>query len=445
MQYGTIPNVSPRNAPDWHAEGHMQHAAEFLISWLKKRTITGLKTEVVEIEGLTPIVLAEIPATNASAETVLIYGHYDKQPPMDGWRIGLGAWTPVREGDLVYGRGMADDGYSLFAAVGAAEAAMRLGGHPRIVILIEGSEESGSPHLPQYLDALKDRIGTPAVVVTLDGSGRTPDRLWVTQSLRGLIEAYLTIETLGGTPMHSGDASGMVPSVTRVLRLLLTRIEDVDTGRITLPSAHAPPTEAMREHSERLVDSIGDSYLKEYRLPEGLRPVGTTPKEHIDGTLLSPALEVTGVTGLPSAQGAGTLSIGRLTTKLSLRIPPGVDPDALVAEMHEALEANPPYGAKVTLEVIEKHPGWLAEPLSPRLNGLITDLSKQVYDNDPGFLGIGGSIPFVNMMAERYPSTEHLPIGLLDSTTHEHGPNENMNVSKAKRLTEWLARFLAAY
>jgi acetylornithine deacetylase/succinyl-diaminopimelate desuccinylase-like protein len=446
MEYGTIPNVSPRNAPRWREEGHMQRAAEFLLSWLTQREIKGMTAEIVQVNNLTPVVFAEIPATNDSKETVLLYGHYDKQPGFEGkWRAGLGPWAPVREGDLIYGRGMADDGYALFAAVGAIEAAERLGTHPRIVIIAEGSEESGSPHLPQYFDALKGRIGAPDVVVTLDDSARTSDRLWVNQSLRGLIEAYLTIETLGDRTMHSGLASGVVPSVSRILRMLIARIEDLETGRIMLPSAHAPDSEELRAHGERLVDSIGDVYLDDHQLPEGLRPMGKTAHEHIRGNLLAPALEMTGITGLPHAKDAGTVTVGRITAKLSLRIPAGVDPEALIVEMRQALETDPPYGARVKLEIIEKHAGWLAKPFSARLKTLVTDLSKEVYGNEPGFFGAGGSIPFINMMVERHPAAEHLSIGIIGNTTNEHGPNENMDVGRAKRLTLWLARFLAAY
>ncbi len=161
---------------------------------------------------------------------ILMYGHFDKQPPFEGWREGLGPTTPVIEGDLLYGRGAADDGYAVYAAVGALKACqISKTPHARVIILIEGSEESSSPHLPIYFDHLAPRIGSPDVVVCLDSGCGDYERLWVSTSLRGATKIDLTVSILK-EGVHSGDASGVVPDSFRIVRLLLSRLEDPATG-----------------------------------------------------------------------------------------------------------------------------------------------------------------------------------------------------------------------
>src|SRR2546423_3589282 len=123
--------------------------------------------EVLEPKDRTPLIFMEIPGSGK--DTVLLYGHLDKQPEFEGWQKGLGPWEPVLRGDRLYGRGGADDGYAAFASVTALAALdRRSAARPRCVVLIEASEESGSPDLPYYVDALAARIGSPTLVVCLD-------------------------------------------------------------------------------------------------------------------------------------------------------------------------------------------------------------------------------------------------------------------------------------
>ncbi|MET0663643.1 MAG: M20/M25/M40 family metallo-hydrolase, partial [Ilumatobacteraceae bacterium] len=235
--YIAIPNVSPVFDPDWRANGHMAEAVDLIAGWCRVQPIDGLTLEVVELDGRTPVILMEIPAVGAGStdDTVLLYGHLDKQPEMEGWREGLGPWTPVLEGDRLYGRGGADDGYAAFASLTAIHAVQAAGGsHARCVVLIESSEESGSPDLPFYIEALADRVGTPSLVICLDSGCLDYDRLWVTTSLRGLVSGTLRVDIVTDG-LHSGDVSGMVPSTFRIARMLLDRVEDAQTGAILVP------------------------------------------------------------------------------------------------------------------------------------------------------------------------------------------------------------------
>src|SRR6185369_13832615 len=202
-------------------------ATDLIESWCKGRPLPGIVVERYESEGRTPVLLIEVPATDGAGpvdgatDTVLLYGHLDKQPEMSGWREGLDAWEPVREGDRLYGRGAGDDGYAAFAALTAIEAVHEAGGrHTRCVAIIEASEESGSPDLPHYMELLADRIGAPSLVIGLDSGCATDDRLWLTDALRGLVAGDLRVDILT-EGVHSGMASGIAPSSFRILRQLL--------------------------------------------------------------------------------------------------------------------------------------------------------------------------------------------------------------------------------
>jgi acetylornithine deacetylase/succinyl-diaminopimelate desuccinylase-like protein len=231
--YIAVPAKSPMFDAQWAEHGLLDRVVRDAAAWVEGRRVAGLKLEVVRAEGRTPMIFFDIPATKANAkETVLLYGHLDKQPEFNGWRKDLGPWTPKYENGLLYGRGGADDGYAVYAAITAIEALDRQGiARPRCVGLIEACEESGSPDLPFYMEALKPRLGQVGLVVCLDSGAGNYDQLWLTTSLRGMVSGVLKVEILS-EGIHSGDASGLVPSSFRVLRQVLDRLEDSKTGRL---------------------------------------------------------------------------------------------------------------------------------------------------------------------------------------------------------------------
>ncbi|MHB8439406.1 MAG: M20/M25/M40 family metallo-hydrolase, partial [Acidimicrobiales bacterium] len=199
VEYLRIPNVSPAYCPTWETDGDMSRAVQLFESWAKSRPLPGSIVEVLQLPGRTPLVVVDVPPHGGPTDddAVVLYGHLDKQPPMDGWREGLGAFTPVLEQDRLYGRGSSDDGYAMFCALAAVETCRRAGGaHKRCIVVIEASEESGSPDLPAYLDALASRTARTSLVVGLDSESATYDRLWVTTSLRGVVLLDVTVEVL---------------------------------------------------------------------------------------------------------------------------------------------------------------------------------------------------------------------------------------------------------
>src|SRR3954471_17418353 len=295
-EYIRIPNKSPAYEPKW--EANMDRAVALIEGWCRKQPVAGLKLEVVRLPNRTPVILMEIPGEGE--DTVLLYGHLDKQPEMTGWREGLSPWTPVREGNKLYGRGGADDGYSSFASLTALRLLQEQGiSHARCVVLIEAGEESGSPDLPAYIEHLAARIGTPSLVVCLDSGCGNYDQLWLTTSLRGVVVGTLEVSLLA-EGVHSGDASGVVASSFRVLRSLLDRLEDPSTGDI-IPAdlAVAIPPQRVQQ-AGRVAETLGDEVWSKLPLPPAAQPLTTDRRELILNRTWRPALAITGAEGLPA-------------------------------------------------------------------------------------------------------------------------------------------------
>ncbi len=443
-EYIRIPALSPAFEAGWETAGHIDQAVDLAVRWIEAQPLHGATVEVVRLPGRTPLLLVEVDGT--APGTALLYGHLDKQPPFEGWRTdeGLGPWTPVLRDDRLYGRGGADDGYSVFAAVGAVLALQAQGvAHPRIVCTIECSEESGSPDLPAYIDALATRIGTPDLVVCLDSGCGDYERLWWTTSLRGLVGADLDVRILTDG-VHSGDAGGVVPSSFRIARILLDRIQDTATGRIRLEAFHAPIPPRRREQARAAAEVLGEDLWRRFPFVEGAHP----PREDLTELVLDrtwrPALEVTGQDGIPPVEAAGNVLRPYTRLRLSLRLPPGVDPQAAAAALREAVTTDPPYGAHVEVHFEGLALGWEAPEEAPWLASSIDEASRHFFGTAPRAMGEGGSIPFMAMLGERFPEAQFLITGVLGPEANAHGPNEFLHVPTAVRLTGSVAWVLAA-
>lgn len=442
-----IPNVSASYDPDWAANGHMARAVELLRAWAATRPVAGLSVEVHELAGRTPVLLVEVPAANggSSDDTVLLYGHLDKQPEMTGWREGLGPWTPVIEGDRLYGRGGADDGYSLFAALTAIEVADDAGlPRARCLVLVEASEESGSPDLPAHLGALRDRIGSPSLVVTLDGGGLDYERLWLATSLRGLVSGVLRVEVLH-EGMHSGSASGVVPSSFRIMRQLLDRVEDAATGRVLIDEMHAEIPADRARQAATLAEQFAADLATEFPTVAGLVPMGTDPTSRELARTWAPTLSVVGAGGFPPVERAGNVLRPYTELLLSFRLPPTVDHRLAEARLTEVLTADPPNGATITFTPEHGGDGWQAPSFAPWLERALDEASVAAFGRPAQAMGEGGSIPFMAMLGEMYPDAQFVITGVIGPATNAHGPNEFLHLPTARRVTEAVALLLGAH
>ena len=443
VEYIRIPAKSPHFDRDWQAHGHIERVIRLAEDWVRAQPIPGLAVEIVRLPGRTPVLLFEVPGTGAG--TVLLYGHLDKQPEMVGWRADGGPWTPLIEDGKLYGRGGADDGYAVFAALSALGAltAQRIP-HARCVGVIETCEESGSYDLPAYLHALAPRLGNVDLVVGLDSGCGDYERLWMTTSLRGLAAGKLEVQVLT-EGVHSGDASGVVPSSFRIARKLLDRLEDSATGWIIPSAFHARiPSERVAQAAEAAA-ILGDIVFRKYPFAAGTRPMVDDGAEALLNRTWRPALSVIGADGLPPIADAGNVLRPITALELSLRLPPPIDGNAATSAMKSLLEANPPHGAHVKFEPVQGATGWNAPPTQPWLVHALDDASRAVYGKAAAAMGEGGTIPFMAMLGEKFPQAQFLITGVLGPKSNAHGPNEFLHIEYAKRLTACVAHVLAAH
>nr|VFK28386.1 MAG: Acetylornithine deacetylase/Succinyl-diaminopimelate desuccinylase [Candidatus Kentron sp. MB]VFK29436.1 MAG: Acetylornithine deacetylase/Succinyl-diaminopimelate desuccinylase [Candidatus Kentron sp. MB]VFK74778.1 MAG: Acetylornithine deacetylase/Succinyl-diaminopimelate desuccinylase [Candidatus Kentron sp. MB] len=442
MDYIRIPNQSPSFDPEWETNGHMDQAVHLAYEWCERHGPEDMAARVIRSPHRTPVLCLEIPGEGEG--TVLLYGHLDKQPPLEEaiWRDGLGPRIPVREGEKLYGRGGADDGYAVFASVAALRLLREQGlTHPRCFVLIECSEESGSPDLTHYVEKLHKEIGTPKLVICLDSTCGSYDRLWLTTSLRGMVGGTLTVTVLE-EGVHSGDAGGVVPSSFRIARSLLDRIEDRISGEVIKDFQVEIPAQRLQE-AKVVASVLGDSHFSRFSFISGMTSMALDTESGTINRTWKPALEITGAAGLPDIQRAGNVLRPSTALKLSLRIPPTLNAESANKTLKKILETDPPYGARVTYEEEWSVPGWQAPAFDPRFEGAQQDASQAFFGNPAAYHGEGGSIPFMSALVASFPAAQFMVTGVVGPHTNAHGPNEFLHVEMVKKVTLCVAEILA--
>ncbi|HET7864761.1 MAG TPA: M20 family metallopeptidase [Burkholderiaceae bacterium] len=449
--YIAIPAKSPMFDAEWAQHGHVDRVVRDAATWIESRRVPGLTVEVIRLQGRTPVIFFELPATRpGSAQTVAMYGHLDKQPEFSGWRSDLGPWTPKYDNGLLYGRGGADDGYAVYAAITALEALQaQRQDHPRIVGLIESCEESGSFDLPAYLDVLRPRLGDVSLVVCLDSGAGNYDQLWLTTSLRGMASGVLKVQILD-EGVHSGDASGVVPSSFRILRQVLDRLEDSRTGRLLPESFHCEIPQERIEQARVTAAILKDEVWKRFPWACGADgtfalPTTTDPVEALLNRTWRPTLSVTGAEGLPELRNAGNVLRPYTAFKLSLRLPPDVDGAEATQRLKALLEDNAPYQATVTFHPEGSATGWNAPALAPWLKDALDAASNAQFGAPCGYVGQGGTIPLMSLLQRGFPKAQMMVCGVLGPRSNAHGPNEFLHVPYGKRLTAAVAQVIAAH
>ncbi len=449
--YIAVPAKSPAFDPDWARHGFIERVVTEAATWAERQPVRGLRLEIVRLPGRTPVIFFESAATRSgSTETIVLYGHLDKQPEFSGWRNDLGPWTPKLENGKLYGRGGADDGYAIYASLTALAALDAQGiERPRCVGLIETCEESGSYDLLPYVDALRERLGKVSLVVCLDSGAGNYDQLWLTTSLRGLVAGDLEVEVLD-EGIHSGSNGGIAPSSFRIMRQLFERLEDAATGNLLPAAFHCPiPPQRLRE-AEATARVLGDEVWKSLPWACGqdgrpVLPVTGDAREVLLNSTWRPSLSVTGAAGLPALADAGNVLRPRTAFKLSLRLPPLVEASQAVADLKALLEFDPPYNARVTFRPdAGAASGWSAPELAPWLASALNGVSREHYGADCGYIGQGGTIPLMNTLKAGFPHAQFMVCGVLGPKSNAHGPNEFLHVPYAKKLTAAVAGVIAA-
>jgi acetylornithine deacetylase/succinyl-diaminopimelate desuccinylase-like protein len=442
-EYIRIPNKSPAYDAEWVQHGYMDAAVKLMEAWARKHAsgLPGATIEVVKLEGRTPVIFIEVPGSGS--DTVLLYGHLDKQPEMQGWWDGFGPWTPVLKGDKLYGRGGADDGYAMYGSLEALLALKEQGiPHARCVILIEACEESGSYDLPFYIDHLAGRIGKPSLVICLDSGCGNYDQLWLTTSLRGNGVGTMTVRVLT-EGVHSGDASGVVPSSFRIARQLLSRIEDEATGRIKLDQLYVQVPPQRIEQARIAAQVLGPEVYSKMPFAGGTLPMGDDLTELVLNRTWRPQLAIVGGDGLTPSANAGNVLLPYTTLKLSFRWPPTLNAKTAIDTVTKVLTENPPYNAEVKLDFDRGGTGWNAPALAPWLEKSVAAASQNAFGKPVVYMGEGGTIPFMGMLGEKFPETQFVITGVLGPHSNAHGPNEFLHIPTGERVTMAIAQIIA--
>lgn len=439
--YIKIPNKSPSFDKDWQKNGYMEQAVKLLKNWCESQPIKGMTTEIIQIDGRTPLLFIEIKGD--SDDKVLLYGHYDKQPEFTGWRDDLGPWKPVVEDGKLYGRGSADDGYALFSYLTALRILQQQNiPHANCIIVLEGCEESGSYDLPFYMEKLKHKIDSPSLVVCLDAECGNYDQLWCTSSLRGNLVGVLSVDILS-EGVHSGSASGIVPSCFRIARELLNRIEDPKTGNILCSALFTEISKKTMDQTKIASDILSDSIYKKFPWVSLEENSYETPYDLMLNNTWKPILSVTGADGLPNNEIAGNVLLPNLRLKLSFRLPPPLDTQAAGEKIKKILEHKPPLNCRIKFEPESAMSGWEAPPIEDWLEDSISEASHSFFNKPSVFMGAGVSIPLMGLLSEKFPKAQFLVTGLLGPNSNAHGPNEFMDIETAKKLTGCVAKIIA--
>lgn len=441
--YINIPNKSPHFDKDWEKHGFMEQAVTHIASWCEHHAVPDMCLDIIRLPGRTPVLFMDIPGT--SDETVLLYGHLDKQPEMVGWHKGKGPWQAVLQDGKLYGRGGADDGYAAYASLTAIRALRSQGlSHARCVILIEACEESGSYDLPYYIDHLAERIGKPSLVICLDSGAGNYEQLWVTTSLRGNIVGELQVSLLR-EGVHSGAASGIVADSFRVIRQLLERIENGETGELRLPELYCEIPSERQKQAALCADVLGSGVYQSLPLQAKIQAMHGNGLELILNRTWRPSLTVTGAQGLPSVLDAGNVLRPETVLKLSVRIPPLICPEKAANALQKALTTLPPYHAEVSFHLDSVSPGWHAPLLEDWFSQALEKASTTFYQKPVVFLGEGGTIPFMGMLGEKFPNAQFMITGVLGPHSNAHGPNEFLHIGMAKKITACVSFVLHAH
>jgi acetylornithine deacetylase/succinyl-diaminopimelate desuccinylase-like protein len=314
-----------------------------------------------------------------------------------------------------------------------------------VLILLETGEESGSPDLPVYMEHLRERLGDVSLVVCLDAGGGDYTRLWLTASLRGMVQTTVTVRILD-SPAHSGMASGIIPSSFRIMRQLLDRLEDAETGQITVPEMNVVIPAERRADAVAVAALDPGSPARPWSLVSGARPTSEDDIELILNNTWRPTLSVTGAAGLPDVAEAGAVLRASTSLRLSIRTPPTADAQAAFTAVSRILTTDVPYGANVELSDVVAQNGWHAPAMPDWLVRTLNEVGDQVLSGGRHrLIGLGGGIPFMELLGRLYPRADFVVTGALGSDSNMHVPDEWLNIPFARHVTEAVAHILDAH
>jgi acetylornithine deacetylase/succinyl-diaminopimelate desuccinylase-like protein len=423
-----IPSISAKSE---HRDD-VRRAADWLADRMRD---AGMQTvEVVPTAGH-PIVVGEWRGAPEGAQTLLVYGHYDVQPPepLDEWTSE--PFEPeVRDGKL-FARGSVDDKGQVYLHLKAVEAQLAEHGSlpVNVIFVVEGEEEVGSPHLAEFLAANRDRLRCDAVLIS-DTTMFAPGLPSITTGLRGM--AYMEVRVQGpATDLHSGAYGGAVVNPANALARIISRLHD-ERGRVTVPGFY----DRVRELSDGEREAVRKLPFTE----EGLRHEVGAPAlagEEGYGALeriwVRPTLDVNGLLSGYTGEGAKTVLPARAMAKVSMRLVPDQDYKEVERLFTAHVKSLAPEGVTVEVEALHGGQPWYAQPEGP-LFGAAERALEKAFGQPPVYIREGGSIPIVQAFQETFGVPAVL-IGFGLPGENAHAPNEWMSVDNYHRGTEAIA------
>lgn len=263
----------------------------------------------------------------------------------------------------------------------------------------------------------------------------------MTTTLRGMMAFNLKVSIVE-TAVHSGVSGGAIPETFRIANSLLDRLEDTETRR--LPEFEVEIPESFRKEAEDIANLVGEELVNQYKFLDGCRAINhdNLPEVYLN-TNWRPSLAITGASNMPDTSVAGNVVRNSTTLRVSIRLPPGLDSQEALAKATKMLTEDPPFGAKVELLDAMGGDGWQMKDLSEKTLTVLEDASKNFYGKGCGYYGIGGSIPFLKVLGDKFPSTEILALGVLGPESSAHAPNETLNLPYTKKFIGALSHTLA--
>jgi acetylornithine deacetylase/succinyl-diaminopimelate desuccinylase-like protein len=444
MEFIKIPSKSIDFDAEWQQHGYLTSALQSIANWAKQQNIVGLKASLHQLPNCPPVLLLDIPGSENNTETLLFYSHADKVPEGTGWSEGLGAWQPKVRDDRLFGRGAIDDGYAPFAVLTAIKYLQsQQMSHARCVLIIETAEESGSPHFADYLQLLKKDIGSPQAIFFLDTGGPDNERLWQTTSTRGHILGILSI-TLLTSRVHSGEYGGIVPSIFSIARELLERIENSKTGEILVKSANVSIPEIQKNNAAFYAKIRGKKIYSDLPWAQNSSPLTADPIQLVLNNTWRPSLAILGADGLPVIKDASNTLLPQLKLKLSLRIPPSAECNAVIQELKNILEINPPYNSSVSYTPLTPRQPWLSKNIANKYwSEKLKQAAKTYYNNEAMTIGCGAGIGAIAAFVEHFPAAEIILTGIDTPACNLHGPDESIHLPTVKKFTCCLAQAIS--
>jgi acetylornithine deacetylase/succinyl-diaminopimelate desuccinylase-like protein len=385
----------------------VQRSAEATAEILEASGLVGVR--LLELEGAPPSVFGERHGPDG-APTVLLYAHHDVQPAGDeaDWRSP--PFEPTEREGRLFGRGSCDDK----AGIAMHQAALLAhGGSPPVgvKVFVEGEEEVGSPNLEAFLERYRGELSAD-VIVLADATNWRVGVPGLTTKLRGLVDCIVEVRTLDHA-VHSGMYGGPFPDALSALSRVLSDLYD-DKGNVAVEGLTAAPADPL--------DLTEDELRRQMGVLDGVQQIG-------EGSLTErlwtrPAVSVLGIDAPRTFEASNTL-VPVARAKVSLRLPPGEDPDRAMNALVRHLESSAPWGARVTVS-----PGAAAWPFAVAPDGPVYDAArrafKEAWGTDAVEIGAGGTIPFVKALADAYPRATILLVGVEDPDGRAHGADESL-------------------